>query len=229
MRQSLNGALGVRRFEQKLKHFSLVRPPDWQQAGICGEHAEGDHSMKFHVHSAESAPPGARPAITKIIESWGFLPNLARVMAESPAALELLLAGYAALSAKSTLSPAEQQLVSVVASRENDCGYCVAAHSTMALGAGLSPDVLVAAREGTPIDDPRLSVLRTVTEQLVRKRGWLDKETKESFVDAGYQPGPLFEVVGWIALKLLTNYTNHIAETPVDAQWIGQMWKSPER
>ena len=76
--------------------------------------------MQFHLHSAESAPPGARPAIAKIIESWGFLPNLARVMAESPAALELLLAGYAALSANSTVSPAEQQLVSVVASREND-------------------------------------------------------------------------------------------------------------
>jgi AhpD family alkylhydroperoxidase len=164
--------------------------------------------MQFHVHNAESAPPGARPAIAKIIESWGFLPNLARVMAESPAALELLLAGYAALSAKSTLSPAEQQLVSVVASRENDCGYCVAAHSTMALGAGLAPDVLVAARDGTEIDDPRLSVLRTTTEQLVRKRGWLDIETKKLFLDAGYQPGQLFEIVGWLALKLLTNYTN---------------------
>jgi AhpD family alkylhydroperoxidase len=185
--------------------------------------------MQFHVHSAESAPPGARPTIAKIIESWGFLPNLARVMAESPAALDLLLAGYAALSAKSTLSPAEQQLVSVVASRENDCEYCVAAHSTMALGSGLAPEVLVAAREGTPIEGHRLSVLRATTEQLVRKRGWLDTASKKSFLDAGYQPGQLFEIVGWLALKLLTNYTNHIAETPVDQQWSGQMWKSRQR
>jgi AhpD family alkylhydroperoxidase len=185
--------------------------------------------MQFHLHSAESAPPRARPAITKIIESWGFLPNLARVMAESPAALELLLAGYAALSVNSTLSSAEQQLVSVVASRENDCEYCVAAHSTMALGAGLSPEVLAAAREGTRIGDPRLSVLRATTEQLVRNRGWLDVESKRSFLVAGYQPGQLFEVVGWLALKLLTNYTNHIAETPVDPQWGDQMWKSRKR
>jgi AhpD family alkylhydroperoxidase len=185
--------------------------------------------MQFHLHSAESAPPGARPAIAKIIESWGFLPNLARVMAESPAALELLLAGYAALSANSTLNPAEQQLVSVVASRENDCEYCVAAHSTMALGAGLSPEVLAAAREGTRIDDPRLSVLRATTEQLVRNRGWLHAESKKSFLLAGYQPGQLFEVVGWLALKLLTNYTNHSAQTPVDPQWSAQMWKSRKR
>jgi AhpD family alkylhydroperoxidase len=181
--------------------------------------------MQFPMHTAESAPPGARPAITSIIASWGFLPNLARVMAESPAALELLLAGYAALSTKSTLSPAEQQLVSVVASRENDCAYCVAAHSTLALGAGVAPHVLVAARDGTAIDDPRLSALRTTTEQLVHKRGWLDADTKKAFFEAGYQPGQLFEVVGWLALKLLTNYTNHIAKTPVDSQWSGQAWK----
>ena len=185
--------------------------------------------MNFQLHSAESAPPGARPAIARIIEGWGFLPNLARVMAESPAALELLLAGYGALSSKSTLSPAEQQLVSVVASRESDCAYCVAAHSTLALGAGLSPSVLAAAREGNPIDDRRLNTLQTTTAQLVRSRGWLDADTRHAFADAGYQPGQLFEVVGWLALKLLTNYTNHLAETPVDPQWSGQAWKPRER
>jgi AhpD family alkylhydroperoxidase len=180
--------------------------------------------MNFQVHSAESAPAGARSAIAKIVESWGFLPNLARVMAGSPAALELLLSGYGALSAKSTLSPAEQQLISIVASRENDCAYCVAAHSTLALGTGLSPSVLAAARQGSPIEDPRLNALQTTTAQLVRKRGWLDADTKNAFSDAGYQPEQLFEVVGWVALKLLTNYTNHLAETPVDSQWSGQAW-----
>jgi AhpD family alkylhydroperoxidase len=185
--------------------------------------------MHFPLHTAESAPPAARPAITSIIASWGFLPNLARVMAESPAALELLLSGYAALSTKSTLSPAEQQLISVVASRENACAYCVAAHSTLALGAGLAPHVLVAARDGTCIDDPRLNALQITTEQLIRKRGWLDAQTKRLFVDAGYQAGQVFEVLGWVALKLLTNYTNHIAETPVDLQWSGQVWAPRER
>ena len=185
--------------------------------------------MQFPLHTAESAPPGAQSGITSIIASWGFFPNLARVMAESPAALELLLAGYAALSAKSTLSPAEQQLVCIVASRENECAYCVAAHSTLALGAGLAPRALDAARDGTPIDDPRLNALQLTTAQLVRRRGWLDPETKSAFSDAGYRSGQLLEVVGWVALKLLTNYVNHIAATPVDPQWRDQVWEPRER
>jgi alkylhydroperoxidase family enzyme len=47
---------------------------------------------------------------------------------------------------------------------------------------------------------------------------------KQEFLDAGYTPGQLLEVVGWIAVKTLTNYVNHIVETPVDAQWKGQSW-----
>jgi uncharacterized peroxidase-related enzyme len=184
---------------------------------------EGER-MSFHLHSTESAPPAARNAIRTIAETWGFLPNLARVMAESPAALELLLAGYAALSAKSALTPVEQQLIAVVASRENDCAYCVAAHSTMALGAGLPPQLLQAARDGVPLEDPRLDALRAVTEQLVRKRGWLTEADKAAFLNAGYGPGQLLEAVGWIAMKLLTNYTNHLAATPVDSEWSAQTW-----
>jgi AhpD family alkylhydroperoxidase len=137
----------------------------------------------------------------------------------------LLLAGYAALSEKATLTALEQQLIAVVASRENDCAYCVAAHSTLALGAGLSPSALARARSGAELDDRRLNALRTTTERLVQKRGWLDEEDKRAFVNAGYRPGQLFEVVGWLSLKLLTNYTNHIAETPVDPQWSAQTWE----
>lgn len=180
--------------------------------------------MSFPVHTLATAPQDARDTLSKIVEAWGFLPNIGAVMAESPAALELLWVGYASLSAKATLTALEQQLVCVAASRENGCAYCVAAHSTMAVGAKLPQDILVATREGTPIVDPKLSALRQTTERLVRQRGRLSGAEKGAFVDAGYTPGQLLEVVAWICLKTLTNYTDHIAETPVDSQWKGQTW-----
>jgi len=185
--------------------------------------------MKFTVHRRENVPEPARETVSEIIDAWGFLPNLGAVMAESPAALDLLWAGYAALSAKATLSPVEQQLVCVVASRENGCGYRVAAHSTMALWAKMTPGVLRAAREGAEIDVSRLNALRVTTERLVRQRGWLSEADKEVFVAAGYQPGQLLEIIGWISMKLLTNYTNHVADPPVDVQWSAQAWDPPAR
>ena len=73
--------------------------------------------MKFHVHTQMTAPESARDTLAKLVEAWGFLPNLGAVLAESPAALELLWVGYAALNAKATLTPLEQQLVCLAASR----------------------------------------------------------------------------------------------------------------
>jgi len=180
--------------------------------------------MNYSVHTRQSAPAAARETLDKITQAWGFLPNLGAVMAASPAALELLWVGYGALTSKGTLTAAEQQLISVAASRENRCAYCVAAHSTMALGAKLPGDVLGAVRDGHAPADQRLNALRLVTERLVRQRGWLTPDEKQEFLTAGYTPGQLLEVVGWISVKILTNYTNHVAETPVDPQWKGQSW-----
>jgi uncharacterized peroxidase-related enzyme len=180
--------------------------------------------MTFPIHTKETAPESARETLSKIVEAWGFLPNLGAVMAESPAALELLWVGYLALNAKGSLTPAEQQLIAVAASRENGCAYCVAAHSTLALSAKLPEHVLRAGREGRATGDGKLSALRLVTELIVRQRGWLSEAEKRAFLDAGYTSGQLLEVVGWICMKTLTNYTNHLAETPVDPEWQRQSW-----
>ena len=99
----------------------------------------------------------------------------------------------------------------------------------MAVGAKLHQDALSATREGRATADRKLDALRLTTERLVRQRGWLTDAEKRDFVDAGYTPGQLLEVVGWISLKTLTNYSNHIADTPLDPQWKGQTWLPPLR
>jgi AhpD family alkylhydroperoxidase len=219
----------VRRTKKKAGAYSLVRILGWIESLHGRITARRSTTVKFPVHTRDTVPQNARDTLIEIVEAWGFLPNLGAVMAESPAALELLWVGYAALSTKGTLTPAEQQLVCIAASRENACAYCVAAHSTMAVGAKLDHDALSAAREGRTSADRKLDALRSTTERLVRQRGWLADAEKRAFVDAGYTPGQLLEVVGWISLKILTNYTNHIAETPVDPQWRGQTWVPPLR
>src|SRR5262245_27521376 len=92
----------------------------------------GETAMtQFTAHTAESAPAASRPLLEGIGRSFGFVPNLFGVFAESPAALRGALAIYEAFST-SSLSPAEQQLVMLAVSEANDCEYCVAAHSTLA-------------------------------------------------------------------------------------------------
>ncbi|MGE5128339.1 MAG: carboxymuconolactone decarboxylase family protein, partial [Sphingomonadaceae bacterium] len=87
--------------------------------------------VQFPVHTAESAPAASRALLEGIRRSFGFVPNLFGVFAESPAALRGGLAIYEAFST-SSLAPTEQQLVMLAVSEANDCEYCVAAHSTLA-------------------------------------------------------------------------------------------------
>ncbi|HXG31900.1 MAG TPA: carboxymuconolactone decarboxylase family protein [Bryobacteraceae bacterium] len=155
---------------------------------------------------------------------FGFVPNLIGVLAESPAALK----GYLALAdafAASSLSPVEQQVVLLTTSLENRCTYCVAAHSMLYRHSGGDEASLRALRDGEPLADPRLEAVRSFTRRVVENRGWVDEETVRAFLDAGFTRAQVLEVILGITQKTLSNYTNHVAETPVDNAFANFAWQ----
>jgi len=183
---------------------------------------------QYRVHTAETAPEKSKPILDQVKQKYGFTPNLIGVLAEAPAAAK----GYAVVSEAfegSSLSPVEQQVVLLSVSFENECHYCMAAHSTVAGMVDMPEDVLEALRNGAEIEsDPKLETLRATTRKLVEKRGWLEDSDVRAFLDAGYTEGQLLEVLVGIAQKTISNYTNHLAETPVDDQFAGQKWEAKE-
>ncbi|MQA88504.1 MAG: carboxymuconolactone decarboxylase family protein [Streptosporangiales bacterium] len=141
----------------------------------------------------------------------GFVTTLNGVMAESPE----LLAGYNALAelfGKSSLSKEAKQVVLITASVENNCGYCVAGHSTLAL------------RAGRPLADARLEAARRLTQTMVTKQGWADDTEIDAFLNAGYTRRNVLDVILGVGMKTLSNYTNHVAHTPLDPAWQDQQW-----
>ncbi len=180
----------------------------------------------FKIYDETNAPEAARPFLAKSKAAYGSVPNLLGELAESPAALE----GYMTLSEifiKSSLAPKEKHLVLLTASAENECKYCVAAHTGLAKGAGLEGHAIMAVRDDEEIDDERLEALRAFTAQVVAKRGVVSEAEVQAFLDAGYTRANILEVILGVALKTLSNYTNHIAETPVDAGFAINKWTPP--
>lgn len=173
----------------------------------------------FPIHDVESAPEAAKPLLKGAQERMGFLPNLYRHMAEAPASLE----GYLTLSeiyGKSSLSEAEQQIVLLAASAENNCDFCVAAHSDMAKNAGLSEEIVTETAHGHAYDipDERLRALATFTRAVVAERGHPTEEQLEVFMASGYGHQQVLEVILGVTLKTLSNYTNHIAQTDLNEE-----------
>ncbi len=179
--------------------------------------------MSFPIHDVDSAPEAAKPILSGTKKSFGFIPNLLGTMAEAPA----LLSAYTTLTGifdKSSFSPTERQIVLLSVSFENSCEYCVAAHSVIASMQHVPADVVEAIRADTPIADPKLEALRRFTRAVVASRGWPSAEQTQAFLAAGYGPQQILEVVLGVGIKTLSNYTNHVASTPLDAAFAKAAW-----
>ncbi len=181
--------------------------------------------MSFQIHTPATAPEASRSLLAATEQRFGFVPNLIGVLAESPAALEAYLAVSDALG-KGRLTPVEREIATITVSVENGCEYCVAAHSTVAAMVKAPAEAVAAARAGLPIQEPRLEALRRFTQAVVATRGHPEAATVHAFTAAGYDRSQLLEVLAVVAFKTPSNYTNHIAQTPLDAAFVPQRWEA---
>jgi len=144
----------------------------------------------------------------------GVLPNLFRTLAHSPVALN----GYLGLSdtvAGGTLGAARREIVALAVAQANACGYCLAAHTLIGKGAGLSDAAVRAARAGDGLDAAD-AALAAFAYKLTETRGMVGDADLAAFKLAGFDDGAALEVVTLVALNTLTNYANHLAGTEID-------------
>ena len=128
---------------------------------------------------------------------------------------------------QSSLTPTEQQVVSLTASRVNECEYCIAAHSAVAKLGDVPASVVDALRDDEPLADPRFESLRSFTRQVVEQRGWVGEAAVDTFIEAGFSRAQVLEVVLGVAMKTLSNYANHIAKPELDAAFQVAEWRAP--
>jgi uncharacterized peroxidase-related enzyme len=180
----------------------------------------------FKVHDIDTAPARSAEILNGVQKAWGFIPNLHRVLAESPAALE----AYATLwgiAEKTSFTPVERNIVYLSIIYENECVYCMAGHSNLSRMAKVSDEAIAAVREGRPIADPKLEALRRFAALITRNRGVVSQADVEAFKAAGYGNQAILDVLVLAATKLISNYTNHLAQTPLDGFMKGAEWKAP--
>lgn len=181
----------------------------------------------FTLHTVDSAPQAAQATLKGAQGSLGFIPNLFATMAEAPS----LLNAYAQLGEllnKTSFSPTEQQIVLMTNNLLNGCDYCMAAHTTISQATGVPADVIESLRTNTPIADAKLEALRTFARVVNETRGWPTQDNLDAFFAVGYGQQQVLEVVLGTAFKVLSNYTNHVASTPLDTAFQPNAWSRDE-
>ena len=153
-----------------------------------------------------------------VTAKYGFVPNLIREMARSPAVARVYLGGQQAMAGAS-LSPREQQMVQLAVAVYNECPYCRAAHRGGCRQAGVAQADIDLVENGSLPDDRRLRSIVSTTWQVLDTRGWLGPSDLASLEAEGIDRVQLYEVVALVGLKTISNYVNHIAHTIIDAQF----------
>lgn len=118
-------------------------------------------------------------------------------------------------------------MIFLTISRENECGYCIAAHSFIAdMVSKVPPEVTEAIRDSRAVADPRLAALSAFTRAMVQGRGFPKRANLDAFLGAGFTERHVLEVILAIAVKTMSNYANHLLSTALDEKFRTRAWRA---
>lgn len=179
---------------------------------------------EFTTHTIETAPEASKPLLETSLKNNGRIPGLHAVMADAPGLLAAYNFAHQQFMA-STLTDEEKTVVWQAINVEQNCHYCVPAHTGIARAMKVDQAITDALRDETPLPTAKLEALRDFALLVVRNRGFVDAADTEAFLTAGYTQTNILEVILGAAQKLMSNYTNHFAQTPIDAAFQKYAWQ----
>jgi uncharacterized peroxidase-related enzyme len=153
--------------------------------------------------------------LSQIKASLGNVPNVFALLANAPVALDGYLSLSKALS-RGRLTARQREILALAIAQENECQYCLSAHTALAEAVGLSATDALKARFGKS-DDPFERALTSFVRNVVRQRGLVSDQDLDLARKAGIDDGLMLELVANIALHTLTNYANRLADTEIDS------------
>ncbi len=180
---------------------------------------------QFPLHTIDTAPEGSKPLLEGSLKAFGMIPGLHAALAESPALLEAYQTLHKLFSETSSFDADEKTVVWQTINVEHGCHYCVPAHTFIATSMNVDSAITEALRNETPLPNARLEALRTFTLAMLRGRGNVSDAEMQAFFDAGYSHKHVLDVILGLSQKVVSNYTNHVAETPVDAPFQPLAWE----
>lgn len=166
------------------------------------------------LHTAATAPAASQPLLAQIQSAFGATPNMFRAVANSPAALQLMWAGFGALGGGTLPAKLGEQLAVAIADR-NRCDYCLAAHTALGRKAGASAAEMAEAQAGRSAD-PRTAAALAFATKLVDHRAAVTADDVQALRHAGFDDEAIVELLAHVALNLFTNYVNVALDVPVD-------------
>lgn len=179
--------------------------------------------------TVETADPISKVTLEAAQKGMGMIPNMYAGMANNPALLDAYSYAYKSFRENAGFTPQEQEIIFLSIAFENECDYCMAAHSFVADKMSKVPtEVTDAIRNNTEITDSKYKALSEFSKVMTAKRGNPSQDDIQAFLNAGYTEFHILGVIAGIGVKTMSNYFNHVFNTPIDTAFEGRAWSKSE-
>jgi alkylhydroperoxidase family enzyme len=179
----------------------------------------------YRIYTLESAPEKSKTALQDLQRTFGFIPNVAGAMAESPVLISAFVPVFHKIHSGS-FSEAEIQVALLTNAVTNSATWPVALHSKLALDAGVTADDVQAIRARRAPNDARLAALSGLARVMTEKRGHLEERDIAAFREAGFGQDLVLELITIVAASVITNYTASITKPALEAALHPYTWSA---
>ena len=165
--------------------------------------------------SINAAPAASRPLLEAVKRQLGIVPNLFRLVSNSPVALEGYLGVVGALNKGALPAPTRERIALAIA-EINGCSYCLSAHTYLGKNVAKLDDAEITANRSGASNDPKADAAVRFAAKIARERGHVSEDDVRAVKLAGYDDAQVVEIVQHVALNTWTNYINEVAKTEID-------------
>ena len=169
---------------------------------------------RLSIPAREDAPAKSQPLLDAVEKQLGVVPNLFRLVGTSPAALE----GYMGLNGAlgRTLDAKTRERIALAVAQANGCDYCLSAHSYLGLNLAKIDDAEIALNRAGHSGDAKADAAVVFARKVLDARGRVSDADIAAVRLAGFSEPQVIEIVASVALNVLTNYINNVAQTDID-------------
>lgn len=169
---------------------------------------------RISIPAKDDAPDATKPTLDGIQKALGFVPNIFRLLANSPAVLTAFTSFQNALSR--TLDVKTRERIALAVAEVNGCGYCVSAHTYLGLNlAKIGPEEIALNRKGAS-SDAKANAAVSFAAKIAEARGHVSDADIGAVRAAGFSDAQIVEIVALVAENTFTNYLNEVAKTDID-------------
>lgn len=166
------------------------------------------------VPTREQVSPESQLLFDVLQKRMGKVPNLYAAMGYSPFVLQSFMNLDDTLS-KGVFNPKEREAIALIVSEINSCQYCLAGHTMAAIKRGFTKEETLEIRKGN-VEDARLNAIIQLAKEVTENKGNPSEDALTNFYNAGFDEAAVMELVGFVIVRIFTNYIFAITNVPVD-------------